>query len=189
MSWPEVEHHTRPFSLCAIARRSIEHGLRARAPLELEASEYPPPGCDPGASFVTLRLAGELRGCTGSLEAMRPLVCDVAHNAFRSAFHDPRFQPLRPPELPGLEIHVAVLSALEPLPAATEEALLAALRPGVDGLVLRDGPHTATFLPAVWESLPQPRVFLEHLRRKAGLPRDHWSPTLRFERYTTREAD
>ena len=189
MSWTEAERRTSPFSLREIARRSIEHGLSVHAPLALEASDFPPPGCNPGASFVTLRLADELRGCTGSLEAARPLVNDVAHNAFRSAFHDPRFQPLRPPELPPLQIHVAVLSPLAPLPAATEQALLAALRPGVDGLVLREGTHSATFLPAVWASLPEPRVFLEHLRAKAGLPRGHWSPTLRFERYTTQEVD
>jgi AmmeMemoRadiSam system protein A len=176
-------------SLRAIARRSIEHGLRANAPLDVEPGDYPPPLCERGASFVTLRLEGELRGCTGMLEATRPLVCDVAHNAFRSAFGDPRFPPLRDDELPRLDVHVAVLSPLEPLPAETEQGLLRALRPGIDGLVLREGARSATFLPAVWESLPEPEDFLGRLREKAGLPFRYWSPSLRFERYTARDAD
>ncbi len=188
MSSPEAAARRKLPSLREIARRSIENGLRIHAPLDLDASEYPPPLSEPGASFVTLRLDGELRGCTGTLEATRPLVGDVAHNAFRSAFGDSRFPPIRAGELPHLDVHVAVLGPLEPLPAASEEALLAALRPGVDGLVLRDGTNSATFLPAVWESLPEPRAFLAQLREKAGLPRYHWSPTIRFERYTTREA-
>lgn len=175
--------------MCEIARRSIAKGLDSRAPLAIQASDFPPPLCEPGASFVTLRLEGELRGCTGTLEPVRPLVCDVSHNAFRSAFGDPRFRPLGPTELPQLAIHIAVLGPLEPLAASSEAALLEALRPGVDGLVLREGSRAATFLPAVWESLPEPRSFLQHLRQKAGLPPDYWSSTLRFERYTTDEAD
>ena len=113
----------------------------------------------------------------------------MAHNAFRSAFGDPRFPPLLEDELPGLDIHVALLSPLEPLPAGSEQELLAALRPGVDGLVLREGPRTATFLPAVWESLPDPRDFLARLREKAGLPPGHWSASLCFERYTAEEVE
>lgn len=189
MSSPEATLRSRPASLREVARESIAHGLRHHAPLEVEPADFPPPLCDPGASFVTLRLLGELRGCTGTLEAVRPLVCDVAHNAFRSAFGDPRFPPLRDAELPGLEVHVSVLGPLRPLPAASEQELLATLRPGVDGLVLRDGSRGATFLPAVWESLPSPALFLRRLREKAGLPPDYWSPSLRFERYTTTEAD
>jgi len=176
-------------SLRGIARRSIDEGLRTGNALSLDASAYAPPSCDPGASFVTLRIRGELRGCTGTLEAIRPLACDVAQNAFRSAFGDPRFAPLREWERPALDIHVAVLSPLAPLPARSEDELLASLRPGVDGLVLREGARAATFLPAVWESLPEPRDFLLRLREKAGLPSRYWSPSLRFERYTTDEAD
>lgn len=178
-----------PVSLRDVARASIAHGLREHVPLDVDARAHPAPLCEPGASFVTLRKGGELRGCTGSLEATRPLVCDVAHNAFRSAFGDPRFYPLRPEELEELDLHISVLSPLVSFPVASEAELLAALRPGIDGLVLREGARGATFLPAVWESLPDPADFLAHLRAKAGLPPGHWSATLRFERYTTRDAD
>ena len=176
-------------SLRAIAQASIEHGVRAGAPLVPDPFDYPARLREPGASFVTLRILGELRGCTGSLEPSRPLVRDVAQNAYRSAFEDPRFRPLTEAELPRIDTHVAVLSPLEPLPAASEAELLAALRPGVDGLVLREGSRGATFLPAVWESLPEPRAFLDHLREKAGLPAGYWSAELRFQRYTTTEAE
>ena len=174
----------RPTSLREIARRSIENGLEHRGPLELDAADFPPPLSEPGASFVTLRLAGELRGCTGTLAATRPLVCDVSHNAYRSAFGDPRFRPVGAVELPELEVHVAVLGPLEPVEAPSEEALLASLRPGLDGLVLREGPRSATFLPSVWSSLPAPRDFLRHLKLKAGWAEDYWSDDIEVLRYT-----
>ncbi len=156
------------------------HGLPpAIAPASLPATLLAP-----GAAFVTLHRAGELRGCIGSLEARRPLVADVAANARAAAFEDPRFPPLAAWELAGLAIHLAIVGPSVPLPAESEAELLATLRPGHDGLVLAEGPHRATFLPAVWESLPDPRDFLAHLKHKAGLPRDYWSPTLRFRRYS-----
>jgi AmmeMemoRadiSam system protein A len=189
MSSPEAAPGTKPISLRALARESIAHGLEARAPLEIEPAGLAPLLLAPGASFVTLRIEGALRGCTGTLAATRALVSDVSHNAFRSAYRDPRFSPVDAAEIPRLDVHVAVLSPLVPLPAASEAALLEALRPGVDGLVLREGVRTATFLPAVWESLPNPQSFLAHLREKAGLPAGYWSQSLRFERYTTDEAD
>jgi len=175
-------------SLRAVAREAIEFKLREGREPETDLSLYPPHLHEPRASFVTLRHHGELRGCTGSLEATRPLVVDVAHNACRSAFGDPRFPPLSEAELVGLAISVSVLSPLEPLPVESERGLLEALRPGVDGLVLNDGRACATFLPSVWESLPEPQAFLDALRRKAGLRPDHWSDTIRFERYTTTDA-
>ncbi len=175
-------------SLRSLAREAIEFGLREGREPAPDPGRYEPELRSPGASFVTLRRRGELRGCTGSLEAVRPLVEDVARNAWRSASADPRFPPLGFSELGDLEISVSVLSALEPFPAASEADLLARLRPGVDGLVLRQGDRCATFLPSVWEGLPEPRDFLDALREKAGLPRGPWSPALRFERYTTRNA-
>lgn len=175
-------------SLREVARAAIAHGLdRGREP-ELDPAAYPRTLREPGASFVTLRRSGQLRGCTGTLEARWPLVCDVARNAWRSASSDPRFDPLAREELGEIDIHVAVLSALEPFAAASERELLLGLRPGVDGLVLREGRLCATFLPAVWESLPEPAEFLDQLRLKAGLPRGYWSASLRFERYTSRDA-
>ncbi len=101
---------------------------------------------------------------------------------------DPRFSPLTESQLPELEVHVVVLSPLEPVPVDSEEQLIGALRPGVDGLVLEEGDRAATFLPAVWDRLPDPRDFLEQLRAKAGLSQGYWSETLRFRRYTTTDA-
>lgn len=175
-------------SLRGLARDTIERGVRGEAAPEPDSAAYEPELQRPGASFVTLKRFGELRGCTGSLEPVRPLVHDVSRNAWRSAFEDPRFPPLAEAEFEGLAISVAVLSPLEPLPARSEQDLLEHLRAGVDGLVLREGARAATFLPAVWKSLPEPRAFLEALRQKAGLPPGHWSAALRFERYTTHEA-
>jgi AmmeMemoRadiSam system protein A len=175
-------------SLRDVAREAVERGVREGREPVLEAADYEPSLRRPGASFVTLRRGGELRGCTGSLEASLPLVADVARNAWRSANRDPRFPPLAAGELVDLEIAVSVLSALEPLPAGSEAELLVKLRAGVDGLVLHEGSHVATFLPSVWESLPEPRAFLDALRHKARLPHGHWSSSLRFARFTTTDA-
>ncbi len=176
--------------LLAVARASVAHGLAHARPLSVDAAALSPALRAAGASFVTLRArGGALRGCIGSLEATRPLAADVAENAYRAAFHDPRFAPLAAGELPGLRIHLSILSAPEPLPATCEADLLARLRPGVDGLVLEDGFARATFLPDVWEQLPTPREFVRRLKQKAGLPSDHWSSTLRFQRYTARSIE
>jgi uncharacterized protein len=172
-------------SLRELARRAIASGLASGRAPEVEAARFAPALRELRSSFVTLRCEGELRGCMGTLEARLPLVCDVVRNAWRAAFADPRFPPLCAAELPGTEIRVSVLSPLAPLDARSERELLARLRPGIDGLVLRDGPHVATFLPSVWESLREPREFLDQLRQKAGLAPGHWSETLRFERYTS----
>jgi AmmeMemoRadiSam system protein A len=142
---------------------------------------------EPGASFVTLTRAGELRGCIGSLEARRPLSADVRENALGAAFKDPRFQPLTHAEWTETRVEVSLLSAMEPLATADEEELLRSLRPGVDGLALEFGHHRSTFLPQVWEQLPTPRAFLTQLRRKAGLPPDFWEPGLRLARYTVKK--
>jgi len=168
-----------------VARESIEHGLRTGRPLAVEISRFPRPLREPGASFVTLNKHGQLRGCIGSLEPVRPLVEDVAEHAFNAAFSDPRFPPLRAAELTQIELHISVLGAPEPMTFSSEEDLLRQLRPGVDGLILQAGYNRGTFLPAVWESLPDPRDFLTHLRLKAGLPPDYWSDEIRVWRYTT----
>jgi len=138
---------------------------------------------EPGATFVTLRLRGSLRGCVGSIEARRPLGEDVRQNALAAAFQDPRFPPLEPRELPGITLEVSLLSPPEPLPAANEAEALRLLRPGIDGVVFEYGGHRSTFLPQVWEQLPDPRDFLDHLRRKAGLPDGFWAPEVRLSRY------
>lgn len=140
----------------------------------------------PGASFVTLhRNDGALRGCIGSIEARRPLATDVAANARAAALEDSRFEPVDVGELAELMLEVSVLSPLTPLAAASRAELLAALRRGVDGLLLEAGARRATFLPSVWEQLPEAERFLAQLERKAGLPVGGWPRGLRVFRYTT----
>lgn len=136
-----------------------------------------------GASFITLMQDGDLRGCIGSVEAHRSLLDDVTANARAAAFDDPRFPPLRVHELDHTRIEVSLLSALEQMPARSEAEALEQIRPHCDGLVLKWGFHRATFLPQVWEALPDPREFLAHLKHKARLPRDFWPEDLRLYRY------
>jgi len=138
----------------------------------------------PAATFVTLREDGELRGCIGSIDARRPLGQDVAHNARAAAFKDPRFAPVGRDEVDALDVEVSLLSAREPFAAASEVDALAQLRPGIDGVYLEYGGASATFLPQVWESLPDPLVFLGELRRKAGLSARFWHPDVKLSRYT-----
>jgi AmmeMemoRadiSam system protein A len=174
-------------ALREVARASVAHGAREGRELEVEPERFAPELRALRATFVTLRLRGRLRGCTGSLDAVRALVVDVARSAYRSARCDPRFPPVAPAELDALELGISVLGPLEPLCAATEAELLGQLRPRVDGLVVREGVASATFLPAVWDSLPEPARFVRELRRKAGLDPERWSAALRFERYAVEE--
>ena len=172
-------------TLLAIAARSITHGLEHHRPLDLDPNDYPEPLRAIRATFVTLERHSDLRGCIGVLDAFRPLVVDVAQNAFAAAFEDPRFPPLRAAEYPELTLKLSILTPAEPLSFGSEADLLAQIRPGVDGLILSDQRHRGTFLPSVWEQLPHPRDFLDHLKRKAGLPMGYWSDSLRVARYVT----
>jgi AmmeMemoRadiSam system protein A len=171
--------------LLTLAADSIEHGLAHGHPLRPDLSAYPSSFRVERATFVTLEIAAALRGCIGVLRATRPLVVDVAQNAFSAAFEDPRFPPLTQAEFPRLDIHISVLTPSERIEVCSEADLLAQLRPGVDGLILEDRGHRGTFLPAVWEQIPEPADFLAHLRRKAGLPSGYWSDQLRISRYRT----
>lgn len=168
--------------LLQLAWDAIDHGLQTGRVLK-PATDDPVLQC-PGASFVTLNLHGELRGCIGSLQAYQPLADDVAQNAFNAAFRDPRFAPLDDSERDALDLHISILSPSTPIHFTSEADLLRQLRPGIDGLILQDGHHRGTFLPQVWESLADPVDFLAHLKRKAGLPSHYWSPTLQVQRYT-----
>lgn len=145
---------------------------------------YPDWFKEPGATFVTLTQNGQLRGCIGSLEAHRPLGDDLLENARAAAFRDPRFAPLTAEELPRTRVEVSILSASTPIAFQDEADLLRQLRPGVDGIILEYGRHRSTFLPQVWEQLPDPRRFMAHLKQKAGLAADFWSNDLRIARYT-----
>jgi AmmeMemoRadiSam system protein A len=128
----------------------------------------------PCGTFVTLKQRGQLRGCIGTLSASEPLAEGVRRNAINAAFHDPRFSPLTGGELDQVVIEVSVLTEPRPLAFSDPEDLLGKLRPNVDGVILRQGYASATFLPQVWEQLPKKEDFLGHLCLKAGLPRDAW---------------
>jgi AmmeMemoRadiSam system protein A len=171
--------------LIAVARRSIECGLQTGQPLLVVPSEYHRELKAVRASFITLQLHGRLRGCIGHIEAVQPLVVDVAENAFAAAFRDPRFPPLSQGEWPDTLLHLSILTRPVPMRFEDETDLLNQLRPGEDGLVLQDGPNRGTFLPSVWESLPEPAAFLAHLKQKAGLAANHWSDHLEVLRYRT----
>jgi MEMO1 family protein len=151
----------------------------------------PPSLAAPGATFVTLRDdAGELRGCVGRLEASRPLLDDVRANAVAAAFHDGRFPPVHANEWRGLQVEVSLLDPPQLLPpheTATEALAQQALRPGEDGVILSWQGRRATFLPQVWEQLPDPRAFLAALKRKAGLAPDFWAPDVQLSRYRVRK--
>ncbi len=170
--------------LLRLARNSIAHGLEKQRALVPPRQDVHTALHAEGASFVTLQKQGALRGCIGSLQAHRPLYVDVAENAWASAFRDPRFPSLAPDEMDQLCIEISLLSAPEPFPVQSEQDLLQQLRPGVDGLILQDGTRRATFLPAVWESLPTPAQFVRQLKQKAGMQADHWSDTMQVQRYS-----
>ena len=174
-------------SLKQLAERSIEYGIEHGAAPPVDLDDYDADMQQQAATFVTLKKHGQLRGCIGMLKPVRPLVEDVAENAFAAAFRDSRFQPLQAEELPALDIHISILGQPQALPCDSEQDLLTQLRHGEDGLILRDGMHRATFLPSVWESIDNKAEFLQHLKRKAGLPADYWSDDIAFERYSVEE--
>jgi AmmeMemoRadiSam system protein B/AmmeMemoRadiSam system protein A len=157
-------------TLLAIARAAIGHRLGVHA--EAPRTDVAPWLARPGASFVTLMLEAKLRGCIGSLAATRRLGEDVAENAQAAALRDPRFAPLSPGEWPRCEVEVSVLSPAKPLRFADEAEMLAQIRAGEDGVILEHEGRRATFLPQVWESLPEKPRFLGELMRKAGIPAD-----------------
>ena len=173
--------------LLALARRSIEAGLQEGRRVAFPDSPVHAANATRGSSFVTLHTERELRGCCGTLQAERELAEDVWHNAWSSAFSDPRFVPLTATEYPRIDVHIAVLSAPEPMEVHSEPDLLRSVRPGIDGLVLAMGSARATFLPAVWDQLPRPVDFVRQLKLKAGWSPDFWSPQVRVLRYTTED--
>lgn len=171
-------------ALLCLAGDVIKAGVQGRRHAVM-AQEYSSALQQQAAAFVTLHQRGRLRGCIGSLEARQALVLDVADNAWAAAFRDPRFAPVSPGDVEALDIHISVLSPPAPLQFSSEADLLMQLRPGIDGLIMEAAGRRGTFLPSVWEQLPRPGEFLQHLKLKAGLPADYWSATLRVSRYTT----
>ena len=175
--------------LLPVARAAIARELGHDHPLRDPAADWLR---EPGASFITLKLDGRLRGCIGTLRAHRALLDDVRANAVAAAFRDPRFKPLSVDEFAATELELSLLSALEPVVFSDERHALAQLRAGVDGVVFEYGHHSSTFLPQVWDDLNDPAEFMSHLKYKAGLPPDFWDPQVRLSRYTVtrwRESD
>lgn len=167
------------------AWNSIRHGLAHGKPLTVNPTDFDSLVVATGASFVTLHQQDALRGCIGTLEAFRPLINDVAENAFAAAFRDPRFTPVRQADISNISLELSILGKPELLEFGSEQELLKQIRPGLDGLIFQDGLNRGTFLPTVWESLSERKDFLQHLKIKAGLPTDHWSNTVKVWRYTT----
>jgi hypothetical protein len=171
--------------------KTLLHLARAAIAKELGFSSHDLPRGDwleePGATFVTLTLHGQLRGCIGSLEAYRPLIDDVRHNAVASAFRDPRFAPLTKAEFAEVLIEVSLLSSPEAIRFSSEQNALEQLHPGLDGVILEYGSYRATYLPQVWAQLSDPKEFINHLKNKAGLPEDFWSDDVRLSRYTVQK--
>jgi len=171
--------------LRSIAKSSIDYGLQHQQALPINLSDYSELLQVDGASFVTLNINGQLRGCIGTLEAHQPLVKDVAEHAFAAAFQDPRFPSLTRDEFEKLDIHLSILTPATPIHFTSEKDLLAQLRPGVDGLILQAGYNKGTFLPSVWEQLSTPADFLKHLKVKAGLNMNDWPDNVQVFRYET----
>lgn len=167
--------------LLSIARATITEALGRQAE---PADENLPWLHDKGASFVTLTIHHQLRGCIGTLEAVRPLLQDIKANAYAAAFRDPRFPPLTVAELDAIHIEISLLSAPQRLSFKNEADALAQLRPRIDGVVFKYGHYRSTLLPQVWEQLPDPAAFMAQLKRKAGLNRDFWHDDVEIDRYT-----
>lgn len=161
-------------TLLRIAREAIEYSLHAKPLPPLDGHSLTPSLMENGASFVTLTIRGGLRGCIGALEAFQPLAQDVREHAIAAAFEDPRFPPLSEQEFGRIAIEVSRLTAPQELNYSTSDDLLKKLRPHVDGVILKHGPRRATFLPQVWEKIPDPGEFLDQLCYKMGARPGVW---------------
>ena len=171
--------------LLQLARKSLIAAVCQQTFTADALSNYPKALQQHAACFVTLTQAKQLRGCIGSLDARQPLAFDVIENSGASAQRDPRFSPLTSDEINQTHIEISVLSSLEPMQFTSEDDLLQQIKPFEDGLVLEDGRHRSTFLPLVWDKIPEKITFLNELKIKAGLPKDYWSDTLQVSRYHT----
>lgn len=168
-----------------IAKEAIDYGLEHQQALIVDLPTMPEALIATRATFVTLEENEQLRGCIGMLEARRPLAQDVASNSYAAAFTDPRFPPVSRSESENITIHISILNPSELLSIESETELIQILRPNIDGIILEDDNHRATFLPSVWQSLPKPTSFIQHLKSKAGFAADYWSKDIRAYRYTT----
>ncbi len=172
---------TRGDRLLSIARRTLEASFGGPPVPVPEGEAWL---LEKRAVFVTLKKHGALRGCIGQLSARLSLFDAVRDAAKAAAFHDPRFPRLDAEELPEVQLEVSVLSPLEKLEVHSEAEALAQIRPGIDGIVLTQGHRSGVFIPKVWEELAETKDFLQHLKKKAGLPLDEWLPGTQVERFT-----
>jgi hypothetical protein len=174
--------------LLKIARHALDAAVKGEKMSPLNVQALPAIIKEPGCSFVTLTIRGELRGCIGALEPTVSLAEDVRDHAVAAALDDYRFPPVRPVELESIAIEISYLTSPKPLIYSEPPELPRLLRPGIDGVVLRDGFRRATFLPQVWQKLPDPEDFLSHLCQKMGAPPNLWKQkVLQVETYQVDE--
>jgi len=179
---PNTEEKT---ILLETAKKSITYGLQHHCALPVKPDNFSKLLQTSGATFVTLNINDQLRGCIGTLEAHQALITDVSEHAFAAAFEDSRFPAVSEQEIEQLEISISILTPSTPISFTSEKDLLNQLRPGIDGLIFQAGSHKATFLPAVWEQLKNPEDFLNHLKIKAGLNAKDWPEDVHVSRYET----
>ncbi|MDA7430182.1 AmmeMemoRadiSam system protein B [Primorskyibacter aestuariivivens] len=175
--------------LLRAARHVLHLACHGRPSATLDMSSFSPRLHTVAASFVTLQRDGRLRGCIGSMAAHRPLVQDVVDNALRAGFRDERFQPITAKELPHLDIKISVLSRPAELSFSSDASARRAFDKGAHGLILTDGKHRGVLLPQVWDQIGTKTDFLKALKRKAGLPEDYWSASLRLFAFTSESFD
>ncbi|NRB10590.1 MAG: AmmeMemoRadiSam system protein A [Rickettsiaceae bacterium] len=166
--------------------KAIEYGLKHQAILPIKLQDYPTELQKPGACFVTLKIHNKLRGCIGTLRAHRPLIKDIIHNSHAAAFKDNRFSPLLDTEFKLMTKELSILNDLQEIDFTSEDDLLTKIKPNIDGLLLIEGKYSGTFLPSMWQQLPEKQDFLANLKAKAGLDDNYWSDTIRIFRYTTK---
>jgi uncharacterized protein len=168
-----------------LAKDSIEYGLTNQRPFFVDLSTMPEELIEYRATFVTLEINNQLRGCIGMLEAQRALAEDVVANSYAAAFSDSRFPAVKNDELANISIHISILNPAVQLNIQSETDLITQLQADIDGLIIEDNSHRATFLPSVWQSLPRAKDFVHHLKIKAGFDADYWSKNIRAYRYST----
>lgn len=172
-----------------VARASVRYGLAKGKPPAVDVKSFTPDLQPKRATFITLKKNKALRGCIGTVTAHRPFVQDLVENAYAAAFRDHRFPPLQEEEADATTISISLLGKPVPMQFADEADFTTQLRPGIDGIILRDGDKSGLFLPQVWEDLPDPKTFLAHLKRKAGMAEDYWTPKLEAWRFTSTSTD
>jgi AmmeMemoRadiSam system protein A len=169
----ELKHGEREI-LLQLARQALEAGVAGNPLPEIDLSDLPAPLQEIGASFVTLTIEGNLRGCIGTLSAQQPLAEDVREHAVAAALSDYRFPPVTESELADINIEISRLTSPQPVQYDKQEELLDAIRPHLDGVIIRSGIRRATFLPQVWQKIPEPAEFLGSLCLKMGVDYNYW---------------